>query len=322
MNDELDPLAFGVIGLGRVGGAVARALHLAGHPAVGVSVHGQIDQDRVDALVPGIALLEPAEVAEKAGLVWLTVPDDLIEPLCLELSSYWHPGQVVIHTCGAKGVAALAPASARGAIALAIHPVMTFSGTSLDVSRMNGAPFAITTPRGMEPLAQALVHELGGVAFIVREDDRSLYHVALCHLSNHMVTLVGQARTLLQAATLEDPSEVLTPLAKASLDGALRAGIGALTGPISRGDVTTVVRQREALVNYAATRGALVDGQMALDQAGAAALDAVHTYLELARMTARAAQRSGQIDQAVLQRLEAALGDQTNTTSADQDSRE
>jgi len=300
-------MAFGVIGLGRVGGAIARALHLAGHPVVGVSARTAEDKERADVLVPGIAVMEPAELAKQAGLVWLTVPDDVLEPLCLELSSCWYPGQVVVHTCGAKGVAALAPASAQGAIALAIHPAMTFGGTSLDVTRMIGAPFAITTAKGMQPLAQALVQELGGKAFQVREDDRVLYHVALCHLSNHLVTLVGQARTLLQAATVEDPGEILAPLAKVSLEGALSAGIGALTGPVSRGDVATLERQRQTLVNYAATRGALVSGQMALDQTGEAALDVVDTYLELARITARAARRSGQIDQAVFNRLEAAL---------------
>jgi len=307
----LDPLAYGVIGLGRVGGAIARALHLAGHPAIGVTAPGAEARERADALVPGIAVLEPADIAEKAGLVWLTVPDDQIERLCLQLFNHWHPGQVVVHTCGAKGVSSLAPASAKGAIALAIHPAMTFGGTSLDVTRMRGAPFAITAPRGMEPLAQALVQELGGLAFQVSEDDRALYHVALCHMSNHLTALASQARTLLEAATLEDPGWILAPLAKASLDGALADGIGALTGPVSRGDVTTLADHREALTSFAATRGALVDGQMALDQTGEAALDVVRTYLELARTTARAAQRAGRLDQQVVQRIEKALAVET-----------
>jgi len=304
---EQDPVAFGVIGLGRVGGAVARSLFESGHPALGVYSGAPSALEHADALLPGVPLMEPAQIAKQAGLVWLTVPDDVIEPLCQELAEYWHPGQVVVHASGVKGIAALQPASAKGAIALAIHPAMTFSGTSLDVAAMRGAPFAITTPPGMEPLANALVQELGGHPFKVSEQDRALYHTALSHLSNHLVTLIDQARSLIQAATVADPAEILTPLARASLAGALSNGIGALTGPVSRGDIGTVQRHREALISFAAQRGALVDGAMALDKTGAGALDVANTYVELAKVTARAAERAGRIDQSQVAQVEAAL---------------
>ncbi|MCL1898623.1 MAG: DUF2520 domain-containing protein [Micrococcales bacterium] len=307
MSSQPEPVAFGVIGLGRVGGAVARALFEAGHPALGVSARSQAAKDRADVRLPGLPVLEPAQIAEQAGLVWLTVPDDAIEAVTEELAGYWRPGQIVVHTSGAKGVAALDKASANGAIGLAIHPVMTFTGTSLDVAAMRQAPFAVTTPPGFEPIAMALVQELGGHGFYVSEADRPLYHTALAHLSNHLVTLVDQVRSLIQAATSEDPALILEPLAKASLHGALSNGIVALTGPISRGDLATVRLHREALVRFAASRGALVDGAMALDPSGAAALDLVNTYLELAKTTARAAERAGRIEHQVAQAIEAAL---------------
>ena len=307
MSSQPESVAFGVIGLGRVGSAVARALFEAGHPALGVCARSQAAKDRAEVILPGLPLLEPAQIAEQAGLVWLTVPDDAIESVAAELAGYWRPGQVVVHTSGAKGVAALAKASANGAIALAIHPVMTFTGTSLDVAAMRQAPFAITTPPGLEPLAMALVQELGSHGFYVSEADRPLYHTALAHLSNHLVTLVDQVRSLIQTVTSEDPAPILEPLAKASLQGALSNGLVALTGPVSRGDIATLKLHREALVSFAASRGALVDAAMALDPSGAAALDLVNTYLELAKTTARAAERAGRIDQQVAQAIQNAL---------------
>ncbi|MCL2802654.1 MAG: DUF2520 domain-containing protein [Micrococcales bacterium] len=304
---QRQPVAFGLIGVGRVGGPISRALSDAGYPVVGVSAYDEESRERAEVMLPGVPLLEAAEVVDKAALVWLTVSDDAITPLCQELASSWRPGQVVVHASGARGLAALAPAARAGAITLAIHPAMTFTGTSIDVVKMHQAPFAITTPVGLEPLAEALVQALGGWPFVVHESDRPLYHTALAHLSNHLVTLVDQARQLIQTITGADPHDLLEPLALASLEAALRHGIDGLSGAVSRGDVTTLVTHRQALENWAASRGGLVSGEVALDDRASAALDTVRTYRELALMTARAAERAGRIDAAAVEAIGQAL---------------
>ncbi|HMO11370.1 MAG TPA: oxidoreductase, partial [Actinotalea sp.] len=73
------------------------------------------------------------DVVERAELVLLTVPDDALAELVAGLAATgaWQVGQLVVHTAGASGVGVLAPAAAAGAIPLAVHPAMTFTGTSL-----------------------------------------------------------------------------------------------------------------------------------------------------------------------------------------------
>ena len=89
---------------------------------------------------------------------------------------------------------------------LALHPVMTFTGTPVDLERLLDATFGVTTVDLARPLAEALVIEMGGEPLWVPEQDRVTYHAALAHGANHLVTLVAQSMQLLTEAGIEDPA--------------------------------------------------------------------------------------------------------------------
>jgi len=91
------------------------------------------------------------------------------------------------------------------------------------------------------------VVEMGGEPVWVEDEARPLYHAALAHGANHLVTLVAEAQDLLHAAGVDDPSRALAPLLTASLDNALRIGDQALTGPVARGDAGTVAAHLRAM---------------------------------------------------------------------------
>ena len=151
-----------------------------------------------------------------------------------------HAGQVVAHTSGRHGLAVLAPAAEVGARTIALHPAMTFTGTEVDLPRLEGCVFGVTAPTAERALAEQLVAEVGGRVMWVAEELRTVYHAGLAHGANHLVTLVSEAMELLAAAGAEDPAATLRPLLTAALDNALAEGDAALTGPIVRGDVETV----------------------------------------------------------------------------------
>ncbi len=149
----------------------------------------------------------------------------------------------------ATGWAVLDPLAAAGAVPLALHPAMTLTGTGLDVQRLQGCPFAVTAAEPVRPIAEALVVEMGGEPLWVPDDARPVYHAALSHASNHLVTLLADALELLAAAGIEQPDRLLGPLVQASVDNVLRAGDAALTGPVSRGDVGTLAAHLEVLAD-------------------------------------------------------------------------
>ncbi|WP_182141364.1 pantoate--beta-alanine ligase [Schaalia sp. JY-X169] len=232
----------GVIGMGKAGPAIASAMRASGAQIVGVAARSDAARDRADAMLPGVPVIEADQVAREAEILFLAVPDSQVTPLTeglVERGSI-RPGMVVVHLCGAAGINPLAAATQIGAIPLALHPAMTFSGTSLDVRRLSGCPIAYTAPALAEPIALALIEYLGGVPLPVAEDDRTLYHAGLTHSANHLVTLMVQGQEILSTAGVESPAEAMRPLVTAALDRALEEGMSALTGPVARKDYATV----------------------------------------------------------------------------------
>ncbi|MFW2512297.1 Rossmann-like and DUF2520 domain-containing protein [Demequina sp. SO4-13] len=288
-------LAIGVLGAGRVGAVLGAALRRAGHEIVGATGVSEESRDRIDALLPGVPVLEPDVLVRQADLVLLTVPDDSIAAVTAGLASLgaWRPGQIVVHTSGRFGTEALADAAAAGALPLAIHPAMTFTGTSLDLDRLTDAVFAVSAPAPVLPIAQALVVEMGGEPMTIEDSARPAYHAALVHGANHVVTALTQAGAQLARIGVEEPGRLLGPLVHASVEGALAEAPGAvasLTGPVVRGDAGTVAAHLSALA-----------GQTEM----------LHAYRAMARATADLALSGGRIGPAAYADIIATLGADT-----------
>ena len=282
----------GVIGAGRVGPVIGRALQLVGHEIIGITRSSNSQRnDAVEAIL-GAAVIEPDEAC-RADLVVIAIPDDQIKPLVQGLAKLgcFRPGQVVMHTSGVHGINVLEAAQAAGALPIALHPAMTFTGTSLDVERLQMCPAAITATAVALPIASALAMEMGMEPCVVEEEDRTLYHAGLTHGANHLVTLVNEALSILEAAGIENPELYIRPLLNAALERALSEGAHGLTGPVRRADT-----------------GTLKDHQQALTEAG---LDSIlHTYRNMARTTAHLAGDNLLLGENQVQAVLRALGEE------------
>ena len=270
-------LDVGVVGAGRVGAVLGAALQRVGHRVVAVSGVSEQSRTRAAQLLPGIPVVSPEDVVRRSELVLLAVPDDALADLVAGLAATrtWQAGQLVAHTSGRHGLEVYAPALEQHVLGLALHPAMTFTGTGLDLERLVECCFGVTAPEPLRPVAEALVLEIGAEPVWIEESARPLYHAALAHGANHLVTLIAQSLQALRAAGVETPSRVLGPLVSAALDNALRAGDAALTGPVARGDAGTVAEHLRQLQSLSP--------------------DIRPTYLALARATAERALASGRL---------------------------
>jgi len=278
-------LRVGIIGVGRVGATLGAVLGRAGHHLTGASAVSEASLQRAALMLPGVPVKQPQEVLAAADLVLLTVPDDVLPGLVAGLSATGTPleGRLVAHTSGSHGIAVLAPATRLGALPLALHPVMTFTGRPDDVDRLAGVSFGVTAPESLRLVAEALVIEMGGEPVFIDEASRGLYHAALASAANHLVTLVVQAAELLGVAGVPDPARMLAPLLSAALDNALRLGDAGLTGPVARADAETVASHLDALRE--------------------ASPEALRAYVALARLTADRALAAGILAPPAAQRL-------------------
>lgn len=238
-------LAVGVVSAGRVGAVLGAALAAAGHTVVGASGVSRDSVRRAAELLPGVPLLPPDEVVRRADLVLLAIPDDVLAGTVRGLVAVdaVRAGQIVVHTSGAHGVDVLRPASSEGALPLALHPAMTFTGRPEDLQRIPACSFAVTADADDEvawSVGEALVVEMGADPVRVPQSARPLYHAALAHGANHLITLVTECVDLLRTAGIDNAERLVAPLLSAALDNALRHGDRALTGPVARGDVGTL----------------------------------------------------------------------------------
>ena len=225
-------LGVGVIGGGRVGPVIGAALAGAGHALVGIT-HGS-DDPRVEAMLPGVPLLDALEVVRRSELVVIAVPHDQLGGLVTGLAEIgaWQPGQLVLHTDPAFGIGVLAPAAALGAIPLAVHPAIAFTGTSIDRRQLLNAYAAVTAPAAVLPIAQALAVELGCEPVVVAEDDRAAYAEGIATATEFSRSIVQQAARLLSQAGIPNPGAYLSALAHSTIDHALAdAGSAAEDGP-------------------------------------------------------------------------------------------
>lgn len=236
----------GLIGPGRAGLALARALRRGGVAVLGV--HGR-RRKRVPPGIP-LSLGWPPPWLERADAVLLSVRDDSLPELVAALTGVVRRGQVVLHLSGSRGSNVLAPLRRHGARVGSWHPLMTIPATRLPADLFRGAMFAVEGDAAAVRLGSRLARALGGTPVAVRSAVKPRYHAAAVFASNYIVTLLGIAEELMEAAGIgrRRARTALAPLARAAVENAARHGPArALTGPIVRGDAETVVANLRAM---------------------------------------------------------------------------
>ena len=225
------PERVAIIGNGRLGNALARALR-----AGGVEVSGPLGRN--------------ATLGE-TDAVLLCVPDGEIRAASEAVPA----GLAVGHCSGATGLEVLA---GGGRDAFSMHPLMTVTAESRPAAFAGaGAAVAGSSP-AMLDLARGLAQRLGMRPIEIAPGDRTAYHAAASMASNFLVTLEAAAERL--AATVGMDREDLLPLIRATVDNWSRlGGERALTGPVARGDERTVAAQRQAIAERAPDLLALFD---------------------------------------------------------------
>jgi predicted short-subunit dehydrogenase-like oxidoreductase (DUF2520 family) len=209
-----------IIGDGRAGRALAGAL-----AAVGWTVDGPLDRGA-----------DVSHAARGVDILVIATPDDTIAEVAASVA----PGDaVVVHLSGALGLDALETHPRRAGL----HPLAALPDAETGRRRLlGGCTFAVAG----DPVAAAIVADLGGRAVEVPDGQRALYHATAVVAANHLVALAGQVERL--AARVGVPTDAYWDLMAGALDNVRRLGAkAALTGPAARGDRATIERHLAAL---------------------------------------------------------------------------
>jgi predicted short-subunit dehydrogenase-like oxidoreductase (DUF2520 family) len=291
--------AVAIVGAGGLAAAFATALAQSGRARVTIASRRPVTAAAVGRNVRGLrAVPLIKDAVADAEIVLLAVPDRAITHLAralVPMRSSWR-GVVVLHAAGAYGPELVAPLRKRGATTGVLHPLCVL-GAPQDraltgaAARLEGQAEAVKAARrlcklvGLVPLAQPKRQTPRG---------RRSYHAAASLVSNDLIALLAAGRGLLVRHGVSERAalDALTTLAEGTLRAVRRGGLsGALTGPVARGDLTTLAAQLAALrIDDPAAREAhralslrLVDLARARGRLDAKAVDALRRLLARGR---------------------------------------
>lgn len=244
--------SFAIIGAGKVGTALSSLLKERGYKPVGVYSRSQ-DSAKNLAEQMGIGVSRhPADAAERAELVFVTTTDREIASTAALIArrEAKRAGQIFIHTSGALSSAVLEPLRHQGALAISVHPLQSFASLESAKENLPGSCFALEGDEQALPRAIELVNDLQGRHFVIKAEDKALYHAAAVVASNYLVSLIHLSASIYQQFGLneEQAMDALFPLIQGTINNIARSGPAkALTGPVARGDGATLKGHMKAL---------------------------------------------------------------------------
>lgn len=224
-----------------------------------------------------------------ANITIIATPDDLITKTCIELSK--NPllkyESIVMHCSGSLTSDALSSVSERGCFIASVHPMRSFAKPELSVEQYKGTYCAIEGDKQATPTLKSLFEKIGSITYEIDKRKKSSYHAAGVFSSNYLVTLAHQALACMKEAGVENEiaMHIITNLMKGSVSNLERtlSPEQSLTGPIQRGDISTIKKHMDALqdAEQKALYASLGKATMALTQHGAEKKESIEEALKI-----------------------------------------
>ena len=244
-----------IVGAGRVGRVLGRRLHDLGWRIGGVTGRSTATaRAAVKVIGAGQPLGGPTHQILNSRVVLICTPDSAIEGVAKNLAHLggkeWG-GKVVMHTSGTLDSRVLSPLARMGAATGSLHPMQTFSHQNFPdlancIFGIEGSPAAMQAARKM-------IHQMGGVAVRLSGANKAAYHAAGSFACVYVLALMETATRILMAQGFKrrQALRALLPLTRQTLDNFERLGpLAAWTGPLSRGDFSTIERHVQALADF------------------------------------------------------------------------
>jgi len=251
------PLSIAVVGSGRLGTAIARALAECGHNIAAVVARQVTHAKRAAALIdshPRALSIAQLAALPPIDLVFVTTPDDAIQETATRLAGIIHTEgskrPIAIHTSGVISSDALMPLRAGGLHVGSMHPLVSVSEPTSGAQHLRSAFYCLEGDYDAVRMAGRLVRDLGGKSFSIKTSNKALYHAAAVISCNHTVALFDLAVDLLARCgpSRSDALRMLATLLCNTCQNIVTRGTKrALTGPFQRGDAATVRKHLSAL---------------------------------------------------------------------------
>lgn len=221
-----------IAGPGRAGGAVALAAQRSDHEIVGV-----LSRSGTAKFGPPLDWDAPMPDAD---LLLISVSDNSVVDVAASLADHSASFAVAAHLSGFLPVTALHVLSERGVAVGGIHPLQTLPDPERGAKALAGSFAGVGGDRLAIDTLTHFATSLGMEPFPLDDDQRPAYHAAAAAASNFVITSLAVAGDLFVSAGVDQ--RVARPLVERAIANLYESDAGAaLTGPIARGDIETVI---------------------------------------------------------------------------------
>lgn len=236
-------MKFGFIGAGKVGFSLGK--YLADNNQMVVGYYSEWKKDAMEAAdFTGSKSYTDLELLVKdSDVLFLTVPDGVIETVWNQLKETEISGKIICHTSGALSSEVFSDISKRGGFGFSIHPLFAVSDKYHSYKELSGSYFTIEGSTEKIKDMKALFESFGNIVCVISKEDKVKYHGAAAIASNLVVGLIGLSEQLLMECGFDKESahNALSPIIKGNVEHIINDGCEkALTGPIERNDIETV----------------------------------------------------------------------------------
>ena len=237
-----------IIGIGRLGGALAIALAKKGYEIENLVARKKENAGKIAGFIvpkPKILLSEKLNKIT-SDIIFITTQDFEIENVADSLAQNLQNKTFVFHTSGSLSSEILSKLKEIGCKIGSIHPLVSISDAVLGAERFKDAYFCVEGDDEAVKIAKEIVENLGGKSFSIETKYKTLYHASAVTACGHLVAVIDVALEMLEKCGLDEAAgrEILLPLVKSTVKNLEHQTTArALTGTFARADAETLQRQ-------------------------------------------------------------------------------
>ena len=252
LTSGCDNLRIGFIGAGKVGTALGMYFKSKGYELTGYYSRSLASAANAAAVTGTRYFLKDFELIANVDILFITTNDEQIKPVIDNIAArgILREGQIIVHTSGAAASDILKKAKTSGCFTYSMHPLQSFADAAKALEALPQTVFSIEGDPEKIGIIEEILKKTGNSFFRIKAEDKALYHAAACIFSNYLVTLMDQGLSYLESIGInsEEGFKAMLPLINGTIENIRMLGTGAaLTGPVSRGDVNTIVNHMETI---------------------------------------------------------------------------
>lgn len=240
-------MKIGFIGAGKVGTAFGLYLRSHGYKIIGYYSKTFNSSEKAAKLTDSKAFINLKNLTKETDIIFITTNDDEIENVCNYLvdNNLLVKEKIVVHMSGASTSDVLKRAKEIGCYCYSLHPLQSFANINKAVEDLKHTVFSIEGDNEKIDVIEDILKRTGNDYFRISADEKAIYHAAACVISNYLTVVIDYGLSLFSSIGIDKEKgyKAMLPLMYGTIENIERLGTEkALTGPIARGDINTVIK--------------------------------------------------------------------------------